>query len=65
MKERIKKYWFMLVGIAVLILDNGFDVINPILVNMSIPPAVINVIKIVFGLYAIIRLKQSQPIKAE
>ena len=65
MKQQIKKYWFLLVGIAVLILDNGFDAINPILIDMSISPTVVDYIKIGFGVYGLIRLKQSQPISKE
>jgi len=65
MKEQIKKYWFLLVSIAVLILDNGFDAINPILIDMSISPTVVDYIKIGFGLYGLIRLKQSKPISKE
>lgn len=65
MKETIKKYWFLVVGIAVVVLDNGFDAINPILIDMSISPMIINFIKIGFGIYGLIRLKQSQPISKE
>ena len=53
----------MLVGIAVIILDSGFDVVNPLLVDSGISPKAINFIKIGFAIYGIVRLKQSQPIR--
>lgn len=65
MKDKIKKYWFMLLSMVVVILDGGFDVINPMLVDLSIPPTVINVIKIIFVLYGIVRLARAKSIKIE
>jgi len=63
MKKQIKKYWFLVLGIIIVILDSGFDAINPILIDLSISPKIINYAKVVFAIYGIVRLKQSEPIR--
>jgi hypothetical protein len=62
MKEQIKKYWLLLTGVLLVILDSGFDAINPILIDLSVSPKTVNYIKAGFLIYGLFRLKQSQPI---
>jgi hypothetical protein len=33
----LKNWWFAIVGFALIILDQGFDVLNPFLVELGIP----------------------------
>lgn len=55
------KNWFLpVLGTLALILDMGFDVVNPILTEIGIPAKIIGAIKTVFGLYAIWKMAHNK-----
>jgi len=59
--NRLKNWWFTILGILVVILDSGFDVINPILHYIGLSYYFINIIKALFAIYGIVKLKKSLP----
>lgn len=62
MKQKIKEWWIAILGSTVVILDLGFDVVNPILTNIDVPLWFLNTVKVVFAIYGIYRLlKQKTP----
>jgi len=63
MISKLKNWWFALLGMTLVILDQGFEVLNPFLIEMGLPEKWIGVIKLLFGLYGVYRLKISLPTK--
>lgn len=61
MISKLKNWWFAIVTAGLTILDLGFDVVNPFLADLGVEGKVLTVIKVIFGLYAIIKLKKSLP----
>jgi len=61
MISKLKNWWFAIVTGVLTILDLGFDVVNPFLADLGVEGKVLTVIKVIFGLYAIIKLKKSLP----
>lgn len=61
MKNVLKNWWFAVLGVVMVILDSGFDVVNPVLEMIGLPDKWVNLVKACFALYGIIRLKQSLP----
>jgi len=61
MIDKLKNWWFAIAGILVVILDQGFDVINPILSEIGVSGRWIDITKAIFALYAIYRLKMQPP----
>lgn len=61
MINKLKNWWFVIFSTALLLLDTGFDVINPILLEFNIPANYINIIKVIFSIYTLIKLKLSLP----
>lgn len=61
MKNVLKNWWFAILGVFLVILDSGFDVINPLLEMINMPDNWVNYVKAAFVLYGIIRLKKSLP----
>ena len=57
----LKNWWFAILGVIIIILDSGFDVVNPLLETIGLPDKWVNIVKACFALYAIIRLKKSLP----
>lgn len=57
----LKNWWFAIAGFALIILDQGFDVINPLLVEIGLNSKWIAIVKLCFGLYGIYRLKVQLP----
>lgn len=61
MLQKLKQWWVAIVGIALVILDLGFDVVNPILLDSGISIKWLSIIKVIFGVYGIYRLYNTQP----
>lgn len=57
----LKNWWFAILGFALIILDQGFEVLNPFLVDLGVPEKWIGTIKLIFGLYGVYKLKASLP----
>lgn len=57
----LKNWWFAIVGFALIILDQGFEVLNPFLVELGISEKWIGFLKLAFGLYGVYKLKISLP----
>ena len=59
--KTLKNWWFAIVGFALIILDQGFEILNPFLSEIGLSEKGIGIIKIVFGLYGVYKLKTSLP----
>lgn len=59
----LKNWWFAIVGFALIILDQGFEVLNPFLVELGISEKWIGFLKLAFGLYGVYKLKVQLPTK--
>lgn len=57
----LKNWWFAIIGFIAIILDQGFEVLNPFLIELGVSVKSIGVLKLIFGLYGIYRLKKSLP----
>ena len=57
----LKNWWFAIVGFALIILDQGFEVLNPFLVDLGLSEKWIGFLKLAFGLYGVYKLKVSLP----
>lgn len=57
----LKNWWFAIVGFALIILDQGFDVLNPFLHEIGLSEKWIGLVKLLFGLYGVYKLKLSLP----
>lgn len=57
----LKNWWFALLGALIVVLDSGFNVINPILEILKIPVEYIDYVKAAFALYSIYKLQISLP----
>ena len=56
-----KNWWFAIVGMVLIILDQGFEVLNPFLIDIGVGETWIKWIKLIFGLYGMYKLKISLP----
>jgi hypothetical protein len=61
MIKKLKNWWFVILGIIILILDQGFDILNPLLVEYGVSEKLISFIKLVFGIYGLIKVKNQLP----
>lgn len=59
--KTLKNWWFAILGFALIILDQGFEVLNPFLSELGLSPKLINMVKLLFGLYGVYKLKLSLP----
>ena len=57
----LKNWWFAILGFALIILDQGFEVLNPFLVELGISEKWIGFLKLAFGLYWVYKLKVQLP----
>lgn len=57
----LKNWWFAFIGIILIVLDQGFELINPLLVEVGISGKWIGILKLIFGIYGIYKLKKSLP----
>ena len=59
--KTLKNWWFAILGFALIILDQGFEVLNPFLSELGLSPKLINMVKLLFGIYGVYKLKLSLP----
>lgn len=59
--KTLKNWLLLIIGIVIIIADQGFDFINPFLIDFGVPEKWISIIKMVFGIYALVKLKKSMP----
>ena len=59
--KTLKNWWFGILGFALIILDQGFEVLNPFLSELGLSPKLINMVKLLFGIYGVYKLKLSLP----
>ena len=59
--KTLKNWWFAILGFALIILDQGFEVLNPFLSDIGLSEKGIGIVKIIFGLYGVYKLKVSLP----
>lgn len=57
----LKNWWFAIVGFALIILDQGFEVLNPFLSELGLSEKWIAFLKVLFGLYGVYKLKVQLP----
>lgn len=57
----LKNWWFAIVGFALIILDQGFEVLNPFLADLGLSEKWIGFLKVLFGLYGVYKLKMQNP----
>jgi len=57
----LKNWWLQIATVLLAVLDLGFDVINPLISELGISNKWINVLKIAFGIYALLKSKVQLP----
>ncbi len=57
----LKNWWLQILAIAGLILDLGFDALNPLILAIGVPEKWIIIIKLLFGLAIMIKSKKQLP----
>lgn len=57
----LKNWWLQILTIAGLILDLGFDAINPLILAIGVPDKWVVLIKVLFGLYIVLKSKIQLP----
>lgn len=65
MIQKLKKLWLVIAGYALIILDFGFDVVNPILIDVGIHENYIKWVKIIFGFYGLYKIYMANPTKKD
>lgn len=61
MVDKLKNWWFAILGIALIVLDQGFEVIKPFLIEIGMSGKYMGWLRISFALYGIYRLKNQLP----
>ena len=59
--KTLKNWWFAILGFALIILDQGFEVLDPFLAEIGLPEKYIGILKVLFGLYGVYKLKLQLP----
>lgn len=62
MFDKIKNFFIPLVGIAVVILDEGFDVIAPLFADFNISNEWVKSIKVIFAIYGIYKMATNKSV---
>lgn len=57
----LKNWWLQILAIAGLVLDLGFDALNPLILAIGVPEKWIIIIKLLFGLAIMIKSKVQLP----
>ena len=57
----LKNWWLQIATVLLAVLDLGFDVINPLIAELGVPDKVITVLKVAFGIYALLKSKIQLP----
>jgi len=59
---KLKNLLLPILGVILVILDMGFDTVNPILIEVGVPENWIGVLKTIFGVYGIYRIAKNKSI---
>ena len=59
--SNLKNWWLQIIAIVLVILDLGFEVINPLLFEFGISEKWIGIIKVLFGIIAVVKTKLQMP----
>lgn len=59
--KTLKNWWLAILGFILVTLDQGFEMLNPILIDIGLPQNYINILKFLFGIYGIYKLKVQLP----
>lgn len=59
--KTLKNWWLQITTVLLIMLDLGFDLINPLLVALSIPSNWILIIKILYGIGVVVKSKMQLP----
>ena len=59
--NKLKNWWLQITTIALVVLDLGFEVINPLLLEIGISEKWSNILKILLGIFAIVKTKLQLP----
>ena len=57
----LKNWWLQILAVAGLILDLGFDALNPLILAVGVPEKGVIIIKIIFGLAIMLKSKVQLP----
>lgn len=57
----LKNWWLQILAIAGLVLDLGFDSLNPLILALGVPEKWIIIIKLLFGLTIMVKSKVQLP----
>jgi hypothetical protein len=57
----LKNWWLQILAVAGLILDLGFDALNPLILAVGVPEKWIVIIKLLFGLAIMLKSKVQLP----
>ena len=61
--KQLKNWWLVILSGVILILDSGFDAVNPVLALIGVTGKVADIIKALFVLYGLIKAKKALPTK--
>lgn len=59
--KTLKNWWIVILTALLAVMDLGFDVINPFLIDLGVEAKTLVYIKVAFGLYALIKAKLELP----
>lgn len=59
--KTLKNWWFAILGFALIILDQGFEILNPFLSGIGLSEKGIGIVKLLFGIYGVYKLKIQLP----
>lgn len=62
MFDKIKNFFIPIVGILVVFLDEGFDVISPLFGDLGVSEGWAKVIKVVFAFYGIYKMATNKSV---
>lgn len=57
----LKNWWLAIAGIIVIVLDKGFEVVEPFLTNLGVNSKWVNVVQVIFGIWAVYKLNTKLP----
>lgn len=57
----LKNWWLQILTVLGLVLDLGFDAINPLILAIGVPDKWVIIIKVLFGLYIVLKSKIQLP----
>ena len=59
--KTLKNWWLQITTVLLTIADLGFDIINPLIAELGISEKWITILKVAFGIYALVKSKNQLP----